>query len=336
MAKGGRTRNKKHVSMLPMVAQPAILPRIGWLIDKCGGMLLKSTIYRQLAAIVSRLHSITSKLGLWCLPDIVRLRAHACLASAARGINTLWYRATPKNLLWPTLAPAQIKATVHVIRDDTTGAPIDCCIWIDRGWETLWQNGSFGKGILSRSDPTWLGRYQRAVGEQADGGQQYIEEITARRRELRRERTSDPEHLESMRDLDVAGAQADMEPVQLSPFEALFLSELQSLTVHDDTHIYSHAELYGVLSAGQPDFALKYAAYFYYRAKGWAVRSGIKFGTDFLLYAKGPAHSHSKYAVMVRRRDSEAESWQFMFAQSRVCSQVRKALVVCYVDPPAP
>ncbi|KAJ2305582.1 tRNA splicing endonuclease subunit sen2 [Coemansia sp. RSA 2706] len=290
----------------------------------------------HLAAIVSRLHSITSKLGLWCLPDIVRLRAHACLASAARGINTLWYRATPGNLLWPTLAPAQIKATVHVIRDDTTGAPIDCCIWIDRGWETLWQNGSFGKGILSRSDPTWLGRYQRAVGEQADGGQQYIEEITARRRELRRERTSDPEHLESMRDLDVAGAQADMEPVQLSPFEALFLSELQSLTVHDDTHIYSHAELYGVLSAGQPDFALKYAAYFYYRAKGWAVRSGIKFGTDFLLYAKGPAHSHSKYAVMVRRRDSEAESWQFMFAQSRVCSQVRKALVVCYVDPPAP
>ncbi|KAJ2318279.1 tRNA splicing endonuclease subunit sen2 [Coemansia sp. RSA 2704] len=268
----------------------------------------------MLAAIVSRLHSITSKLGLWCLPDIVRLRAHACLASAARGIITLWYRATPGNLLWPTLAPAQIKATVH----------------------TLWQNGSFGKGILSRSDPTWLGRYQRAVGEQADGGQQYIEEITARRRELRRERTSDPEHLESMRDLDVAGAQADMEPVQLSPFEALFLSELQSLTVHDDTHIYSHAELYGVLSAGQPDFALKYAAYFYYRAKGWAVRSGIKFGTDFLLYAKGPAHSHSKYAVMVRRRDSEAESWQFMFAQSRVCSQVRKALVVCYVDPPAP
>ncbi|KAJ1726242.1 tRNA splicing endonuclease subunit sen2, partial [Coemansia biformis] len=94
-----------------------------------------------------------------------------------------------------------------------------------------------------------------------------------------------------------------------------------------------------------------YAAYYYYRAKGWVVRSGIKFGTDFLLYGRGgPARSHSQYSVVVRRLSGDADdgeelpheqphlsrSWQYMAALSRVCTQTRKSLIMCSVRPPPP
>ncbi|KAJ1810984.1 tRNA splicing endonuclease subunit sen2 [Coemansia sp. RSA 2523] len=200
---------------------------------------------------------------------------------------------------------------------------------------------------MSRSDPTWLGRYQRAMCDQAGNGQRFIEDITAKRREARRDpvnaKTPDVLHLETMRDLNIATTDApSMEPMQLSPFEALFLNTLECLKVRDsDHHIYSHTELWQLLavSSKQADeFALKYAAYFYYRTRGWTVKSGIKFGADFLLYSKGgPSNSHAQYSVIVRRQDTRGtvdESWQYMFALSRVCSQVRKALIVCYVDRP--
>ncbi|KAJ1858135.1 tRNA splicing endonuclease subunit sen2 [Coemansia sp. RSA 1822] len=200
---------------------------------------------------------------------------------------------------------------------------------------------------MSRSDPTWLGRYRRAMDGRAYNGQRFIEDITAKRREARRDhvngQTPDALHLETMRDLNIASTDApSMEPMQLSPFEALFLNTLECLEVRDsDHHICSHAELWQLLAASSKqadEFALKYAAYFYYRTRGWTVKSGIKFGADFLLYSKGgPSSSHAQYSVIVRRQDTRGtvdESWQYMFALSRVCSQVRKALIVCYVDRP--
>ncbi|KAJ2125394.1 tRNA splicing endonuclease subunit sen2 [Coemansia sp. RSA 720] len=200
---------------------------------------------------------------------------------------------------------------------------------------------------MSRSDPTWLGRYRRAMDGRAYNGQRFIEDITAKRREARRDhvngQTPDALHLETMRDLSIASTDApSMEPMQLSPFEALFLNTLECLEVRDsDHHICSHAELWQLLAASSKqadEFALKYAAYFYYRTRGWTVKSGIKFGADFLLYSKGgPSSSHAQYSVIVRRQDTRGtvdESWQYMFALSRVCSQVRKALIVCYVDRP--
>ncbi|KAJ2807679.1 tRNA splicing endonuclease subunit sen2 [Coemansia guatemalensis] len=162
--------------------------------------------------------------------------------------------------------------------------------------------------------------------------------------------SQDAMRLESVSNLDVAQNEVEMmEPVQLSPFEALFLSDIGCLEVLDVSQgdkCLTHTELYHLLYVchKSDDFELKYAAYYYYRAKGWVVRSGLKFGSDFLLYGKGgPVRSHSQYSVVVRRLEQQqsseavdlADSWQYMFGLSRVCTQVRKSLIVCYVSPPA-
>ncbi|KAK5938097.1 tRNA splicing endonuclease subunit sen2 [Knufia obscura] len=91
----------------------------------------------------------------------------------------------------------------------------------------------------------------------------------------------------------------------------------------------------------EPDdpFMISYAAYHHFRSMGWVVRSGVKFGVDYLLYNRGPAFSHAEFAVLVMPnytdgRETEAKSWYWLHGINRVQAQVHKSLVLCYVDVP--
>lgn len=91
------------------------------------------------------------------------------------------------------------------------------------------------------------------------------------------------------------------ESLKLSLEESFFLHfALGCLVIEDcsggelDTN-----QLWQIFCKTQEDFILKYVAYHYYRAKGWTVKSGIKYGGDYLLYKRGPAHYHASYLVQV-------------------------------------
>ncbi|KPI41892.1 putative tRNA-splicing endonuclease subunit sen2 [Cyphellophora attinorum] len=107
--------------------------------------------------------------------------------------------------------------------------------------------------------------------------------------------------------------------------------------------------------AAEPDdpFMLSYAVYHHYRSAGWVVRSGIKFGTDYLLYNRGPAFSHAEFSVTILpsysdlywqstqgHRDYVAsktqKTWWWLHGVNRVQQQVMKQLLICYVDIPPP
>lgn len=51
----------------------------------------------------------------------------------------------------------------------------------------------------------------------------------------------------------------------------------------------------------RPDnpFLLSYIAYHHYRSLGWAVKSGIKFCADWLLYKRGPVFGHAEFAILI-------------------------------------
>ena len=78
------------------------------------------------------------------------------------------------------------------------------------------------------------------------------------------------------------------------------------------------------------------------------MRPGIKFSCDLLLYLRGPAFSHAEFAVIIqpayareywqRERDSSEKrrEWHWIHMVNRVQSQVRKSLVVCFVEVPPP
>ncbi len=133
------------------------------------------------------------------------------------------------------------------------------------------------------------------------------------------------------------------EYLQLNSEEALYLShDLNQLNVTNDDKTLSTNELWSKFHKIKNFFG-KYAAYRYYRKKGWVPKSGIKYGVDFVLYKEGPVEYHSNYAIIVRLlTETEAKgsfqssskdtlTWRDVVAFDRVSSSVVKDLILCHV-----
>jgi tRNA-splicing endonuclease subunit Sen2 len=167
-----------------------------------------------------------------------------------------------------------------------------------------------------------------------------------------------------------SSAAQNQEHLNLSMEEAFFLSYglgvLQVYCDESDTVLppssllslfrrHSYQPPRSLSAPADPDdpFMISYAVYHHYRSIGWVVRSGIKFGTDYLLYNRGPAFSHAEFAVTIlpsyshsywkssqTHRDYVAEktkkSWWWLHGANRVQAQVHKHLILCYVDIPPP
>ncbi|EPQ62457.1 Bgt-4639 [Blumeria graminis f. sp. tritici] len=100
-------------------------------------------------------------------------------------------------------------------------------------------------------------------------------------------------------------------------------------------------------------FLVNYVVYHHFRSLGWVVRSGIKFSVDYMLYNRGPVFSHAEFAILILPSYSDPywsstdylkeysqrkqhRSWAWMSCINRVITQVKKTLVLCYVDIPRP
>ena len=161
----------------------------------------------------------------------------------------------------------------------------------------------------------------------------------------------------------------DKEHYQLTMEEAFFLSySLGALTILDPStkaaitnenlltlfrkSSYFSPAVNQVLSPDDP-FMLNYIVYHHYRSLGWCVRGGAKFSCDFMLYNRGPVFSHAEFAVIILPsysdpywsshaflqnyvKKKEHRTWAWMHCINRVITQVKKSLVLVYVDIPRP
>lgn len=125
---------------------------------------------------------------------------------------------------------------------------------------------------------------------------------------------------------------SNIENLELSIYEAIFLSSLGVLEIKipNQSQPLDALELLHL----NPQKLAHYAVYHYFRSLGWCVRSGPKFAVDFLLYRRGPVFSHSEFAIKVIEVD-ERLSWDEIFKINRVCTQVKKTLVLVYIWVPA-
>lgn len=262
--------------------------------------------------------------------------------------------------------------TVHGAFDETTRS---VRVTNPYAMNLLWSRGFFGKGSLSRSEPSWFGRTSRRLG--LDGGELTFEELTeirrAERRKFKKERDlqekrelmerrrqegeeisdpidepEEPVQVETRQeDIDliiedpslVLGKTIQkLEYVELMPCEALFLAtSLGILEVHDDVgSVFDLSKLLSSCCSSRKLF-YEYLVYHYFRSKGWCVRSGVKFGTDFILYRRGPPFQHAEFAVMILAEGiAEDRDWWWSQSISRVVGSVKKQLIFAYVVGPDP
>jgi len=161
----------------------------------------------------------------------------------------------------------------------------------------------------------------------------------------------------------------DQEHIQLTFEEAFFLSyALGALDVLDPEtrKPLSNQDLFylfrktsyfpplanPILSPDDP-FMTNYVVYHHFRSLGWVLRSGIKFSVDYMLYVRGPVFTHAEFGVLILPsysdpywcsnpflqnyvKSKETRTWAWMNRIHRVITQVKKTLVLCYVDIPKP
>ncbi|KAL0483807.1 tRNA-splicing endonuclease subunit [Acrasis kona] len=161
----------------------------------------------------------------------------------------------------------------------------------------LYEQGFFGKGMLSRSRP-----------------QQVVEF------------SLDDDTKEQIR-----------EELLLTLHEAFYLvyalgclqvtHQGKVLTIHECFEKFCEME-------GYEFFLSRYASYHYFRCRGWIVKSGVKYGCDFMLYRLGPELDHSKYCtriVPIINGQKDEMPWKELQHQSRLSISVAKILVVTSV-----
>ncbi|KAJ9640030.1 tRNA splicing endonuclease subunit sen2 [Coniosporium tulheliwenetii] len=193
----------------------------------------------------------------------------------------------------------------------------------------LWEQGFFGKGTLSRSEPAWLEREKRRRGLTAAlTSEEYTQQRREERLKFKQERArAQREALEEQLRKEEGAPSAALNEAEAAEIEQLVqpagseveapVANIQETAeaappevseepiISNEEHLQLTLEEAFFLSYGlgalQPDdpFLLSYATYHHFRSLGWVVRPALKFAGDFMLYARGPVFAHAEFVVVV-------------------------------------
>jgi len=110
----------------------------------------------------------------------------------------------------------------------------------------------------------------------------------------------------------------------LDVYETIYLAEERGLKVFYKDKELSVEELKSLYSYDEA----AYRVYKLLRNKGYIVRSGMRFGANFLVYIKGPDVEHAPYAVIVARKAAGLD----LVRVSRLTHSVGKEALLAVVE----
>ena len=136
----------------------------------------------------------------------------------------------------------------------------------------------------------------------------------------------------------------------LSPCEAMHLVNTGALCVLDtDKMQQTRCDLWRSWLEHDSGFCYRYTIYKHFRNKQYTVRSGLRYGGDFLLYSGDPNTTHAAYVVRVMTCDPDSNVtscdpttdptlspdallWTDVNSVRRVSESVAKECVLAYVS----
>ncbi len=119
-------------------------------------------------------------------------------------------------------------------------------------------------------------------------------------------------------------------PLVLSPIEVLYLVEKGRIKVIDvkNKKEMTFEELWNIW--GTEKMQMMYKVYKELRDKGFVVKSGLKFGSDFAVYEFGPGIDHAPFLVDVRKSEEKIDPANMVRA-GRLAHGVRKRFMLAVV-----
>jgi tRNA-intron endonuclease len=121
------------------------------------------------------------------------------------------------------------------------------------------------------------------------------------------------------------------EGLQISLIEALYLAEKEKINILRNGKKIKLEEMFQIIR--KEDLFSKYLVFKDLRNRGYIVKTGFKYGSEFRLYERGksPGNGHSDYLVKVVSEDHEITVSDFS-SYVRVAHGVNKKLLFAVVD----
>ncbi|XP_053676181.1 uncharacterized protein LOC128726400 [Anopheles nili] len=148
-------------------------------------------------------------------------------------------------------------------------------------------NGGFGQGMLSRAFPACILNFNEGI--------------------CKRKRRNNASKVDSNYSPVSEGFSSNIcnavssEPLCLFLEEAFFL--MQELKLLELKTVFNKPidipEAFDKFRKAKRNFFVCYCAYLYLKSKNWIIKSGIKFGGDFVIYVRGPQFYHASYIVLI-------------------------------------
>ena len=116
-------------------------------------------------------------------------------------------------------------------------------------------------------------------------------------------------------------------PLILDLIEGCYLQETSKIKIVKNGKKVSLNTLIKICKKEYHNFDKKYLVYKDFRKKGYVVNPGIKFGSDFAVYQKGPGIDHAPYLVQVYNGNDPVSSTDVVLA-GRLASSVKKQFIL--------
>ncbi len=122
-------------------------------------------------------------------------------------------------------------------------------------------------------------------------------------------------------------------PLELSLLECAYLTCEGMLEVHDSktNRILTVDDLIVIGMEQSDEFSERLIVYTNIRKKGYIIRPGLKFGTDFAVYEKGPGKDHAPFLVHVIPQRKGVDPLDIVRA-GRLATSVRKKFIISTVQ----
>jgi tRNA-intron endonuclease len=121
-------------------------------------------------------------------------------------------------------------------------------------------------------------------------------------------------------------------PLELSLLECAYLIDVGFLTVYDSTKNkpLSRKDIIKLGTKQSEDFHDRLTVYSELRQRGYILRPGLKFGTDFAVYEHGPGKDHAPLLVHVIPQRNGVVPLDIVRA-GRLATSVRKKFIIATV-----
>lgn len=120
---------------------------------------------------------------------------------------------------------------------------------------------------------------------------------------------------------------------QYSLVEALFLMEKGRMEIYEGKKAMGFDSFLKKAGKVEPNFWVRYCVFKDMRARGYIVKTALKFGADFRVYDRGvkPGEDHAKW-VLFPVHEATGFTWYEFAAKNRVAHSTRKRLLLGIVD----